>query len=591
MDLRLSPYKSLSYAFQFPGAQITFRQWNAFSRIDRVQSRGIRSLPGLSYRYLKLPPLQDGLFIDGDDLSPIVTDLSNLNFTQFFPSYLAFTLRPDSKTLILEPRGGLDILIALAGYAQQVTAIEVNPLIVEAAAPIYEAPRVQTILTSDRAYLSQSKGQYDVIMLSLASSYHPVHSGAYSLVEDYRYTLEALLEMMKHLAPGGLLVVSRWIQTPPSESLRVFTLATTALRQLGADPAQQIIIMRGFNTATLFIKNGAYTGSEIGITQEFAEKRAFDLDYFPGIKPEDTNRFNILPNPMDYMVYQKFLQSDPPDRFYSSYLFDVRPPTDDRPFFSHSFKWEQTSQVIAEMGKTWQPFGGAGYFVVIVLLALACAAAILLILLPLAFSRAKDAGSISLYTIPPRIRISALLYFSSIGFAYLFVEIPLIQRFILYLGSPAYAMTTVLFTLLLFSSWGSQLSRRFSARKALILLGIILILYPQFLSKLFEQTLELASGLKLIISILLLAPVGFLMGIPFPSGIINIIKGYKLVVLIPWLWAVNGAASVIASILAALLALNWGFSMVLYLGAAGYIFAWLTGRASVFEPLVPHPVQ
>ena len=588
MDVRISPYKSLSYALQYPDARISHRRWNAFSRVDLVRSSGIRSLAGKRYRYLQPPPPQDGLLVDGDDLSPVVINPDNLEFAEYLPAYLAFRLRPGAEALILEPRGGVDILTALAGGAREITAVEVNPLIVEAAGHIYEAPRVQTVIESDRSYLRSTDKRFDVIILSLISSYHPVRSGAYSLAEDYRYTREAFRDMLERLKPGGLLVLMRWLQTPPSESLRVFALAAAVLEDRDADPQRQIVALRGYNTATLLIQNGYFTESELDSIREFAASRAFDLDYFPGIAPQDVNRYNVLPEALDYQAYKSLLESPSPRAFFHNYPFDISPPTDDHPFFSHSFKWEQAGQVIAEMGKTWQPFGGAGYFVVIALLFLALIASSLLIILPLAFHRRYMPPAVESFGFSS-VRLRSLTYFGLIGIAFLFVEIPLIQKFILFLGNPAYAMTTVLFTLLLFSGLGSQFSSRIPIRVGMGALVFSILILPFLLPFLFKGTLGFSIGAKLLISCLVLAPVGFLMGTPFPTGLRLILGGGHSEAWIAWGWGVNGAASVMASILAALLALSWGFSWVLYLGAACYAGAWLTGSAMESQHVVPLP--
>ena len=587
LELRLSPYKSLSYALQYPGAQQIYQRWNAISRVDVVRSPGVHSFPGLSYRYLRPLPAQDALFVDGDELSPILRPGSSLEFAAYRSDAVAFQLRPEASVLALEPRGGLDIAAALALGAHNVTAVEVNPLIVEAASHIYHQPGVQVHIESDRSYLRRSAGQFDIVILSLASSYHPVRSGAYSLAEDYRYTVEAFQDAYRHLAPDGLLVVNRWLQMPPSESVRAFALAVTALERSGADPSQQIVALRGYNTATLLVKRGSFTAQELELIRGFAAERAFDLIYAPGIHPEDTNRFNILAESVYYQAFSSLLETQPRQAFYSSYPYDIAPPTDDHPFFGHYFKWSQAPQVLAELGKTWQPFGGAGYFVLLALLALAVLLAAILILLPLAIARFIPGREKSDLDLTPGAAVAPLVYFAAIGLAFLLAEIPLIQRFILYLGQPSYAMTTVLFSLLLFSGLGSHFSPRIPARLALGLLVILLILISPLLATAFEATLGLPLSYRLVIGTVLLAPLGFLMGIPFPAGLRWLSSGFTAatssktsIPIIPWVWGVNGAASVIAAVAAALLALTWGYSWVLRLSAVCYAIAWITVMAT-----------
>jgi hypothetical protein len=586
LDLRLSPYKGLSYALQQPGAQVTFRRWNAFSRIDVVRSASIHSIPGLSYRYLQPLPLTDGLLVDGDDLSPILPEGTGTGFMDYLPSAVVYQLRPAASALVLEPRGGLDISVALGLGARQVTAVEANPLIVKSVGAPYQNPLVQIILESDRSYLRRTDSRFDVIVFSLTSSYHPVHSGAYSLAEDYRNTVESYQDALNCLAPGGLLVVTRWLQSPPSEDLRSFALAVTALERNGADPRSQIVALRGYNSLTMLVRNGDFLPDELSSIRVFAHERAFDLIYAPDILPGETNRYNILPDSIYYQAYSGLLAASPRQDFYADYPYDITPSTDDHPFFGHFFKWSQAGQILAELGHTWQPFGGAGYFVVLALLLLAIFLAGILILLPLAFRRSAEVNHVN----HPAI-LSPLLYFILIGLAYLLVEIPLIQRFILYLGQPTYAMAAVLFTLLLFSALGSSLSNRLPHRLALVALIILLLGIPLLLPSLFDLTLGLVFPLRLILTILVLSPIGFLMGLPFPAGIRWMTEshdhpnsetpreGIAGGVQIPWIWAANGASSVIASILAALLALSFGFGWVLRLGALCYAGAWLAVMA------------
>jgi len=583
LQLRISPYKSLSYALQNPGSRVIQSYWNASSRVDVVRSSSLHSLPGLSYRYLEPLPSMDGLLVDGDDLSPIPQLETDAAFASYLPNAVAFDLRgfnaaqpkPQASVLIFEPRGGLDILTALAMGSGQAVATEINPLIVNAA-PIYDDPRVQVYEESERSFLRRVRSKYDVIVLSLASSYHPVRSGAYTLAEDHRYTIESFDEALAHLNPDGLLVATRWLQDPPSEDLRLFALAVTVLEKNNADPRAQIVAFRGFNTATILVKNGVFTSEELSSIRAFLAERAFDLTYAPDVQLEETNQYNILPESKYYLTYVSLLDANPRATFYDNYEYDVRPPTDDHPFFGHYFKWTQAPQVIAEFGRAWQPFGGAGYFVIVALLVLAIILAAALILLPVAVLKRPSRAIASPF------QMRNLFYFGLLGFAFLFVEIPLLQRFILYLGQPTYAFTTVLFSLLFFSGLGSRLSNRIPLRLSLPTLVILILVAPLLFPRLFAWTLGLPLTMRLGLTVLVLSPLGLLMGVPFPAGI-RLMKreqaqspGKEATGSVPWVWAVNGAASVVASILSALLALTFGFSSVLRLGAFCYAGAWIT---------------
>jgi spermidine synthase len=591
LEIRLSPYKSLSYALLYPDAHLLSRRWNGFSRVDVVRSGSIRSLPGRGFRCPGQPPPQLGLTVDGDDLSPIshvVPGFTALErqgdsaLTDCLLTALPYRLRPRARALVLEPRGGFDVLVALAEGAQAVTAVEANPLIVEAvraqgewAGALYDDPRVTVALEEGRAYARRAREPYNVVVLSLTTPQRTVTSGAYSLAEDYRYTAQAFADYMARLDEGGLLVVTRWLQVPPSEAIRAFALAVEAVEQAGGDPKTSIVALRSYQQMLILVRRGAFSEKELETVRAFAAPRAFDLVYLPGIRPDEVNRYNVLPEPDYYRACVALLEAGDRDAWYSAYSFDVQPPDDDRPFFGHFFKWRQAPEVLAMAGHTWQPFGGAGYFVLLGLLALAVLAAGALILLPLAVrgpfgvaqgKRGEGGQGRGLGV--------TLGYFALLGLGYLCVEIPLLQRFILFLGHPAYAMATVLFALLLFSGLGSLLSRRVPLWLVLILLPVLVGGYALGLPLLFEATLAAPLGGRMIVAVVALAPPGLLMGMPFPKGLALLERSASA--LVAWAWGVNGAVSVVASILAALLALSCGFSAVLAVGAVCYVGAGAT---------------
>jgi len=394
LDARLSPYKGLSQALRYPGSRVIFSEWNGFSRVDLVDSPGVRHLPGLSYTFDGVPPPQLGMTVDGDDLTPVplVTDREpDLSFSDYLPAAIGFRLRPQARALILEPKGGLEVWSALAGGSAAVTVVESNPLLVEAArlgtAPpavdVYDDLRVTVVMEPVRSYLRRSDEKFDLLHLPLTQPYRPVTSGAYSLAEDYLHTVEAFGEYLAHLADDGILLVTRWLQTPPSESVRTLTLIAEALRRTGSDPLSSVVGFRGVQTGTFLVKPIGFSAKEMERVRQFCAERRFDLVAGPGIGPADLNRYNVLPEPTYAQLFGDLLSSDDPDLFYRGYQFAVSPTTDDRPFFFHFFRWQQTPAVLQSLGKSWQPFGGSGVFVLAALLALALVASLVLIAGPL----------------------------------------------------------------------------------------------------------------------------------------------------------------------------------------------------------------
>ena len=394
LEIRLSPYKGLSYALLYPDSRLLFRAWNGISRVDVVESSLIRSLPGQGIACRGQPPPQRALFVDGDDLSPIthVTDPAELApLTDCLLTALPYRLRPEARALVLDPRGGWDLWVALAEGARSVTAVEPNPLVVAAvraqgawAGNLYDRPGVALFVEDGRAFLARAGPEYDVILMALPAPYHPVTSGAYSLAENYRYTVESFVAAMRRLTDGGLFVVVRWAQSPPSEEVRAFALAVEAVERTGGDPAWSLVALRSYNQVLILARRGPFTAPELAAIRQFAAARSLDLVYAPDIRPEEANRYNVMPTPEHYLAFVGLMEAEDRARWLAAYPFDVAPPTDDRPFFGHFFRWRQVPEVLAMAGHVWQPFGGAGYLVPLALLGIAVVAAGALILLPLA---------------------------------------------------------------------------------------------------------------------------------------------------------------------------------------------------------------
>jgi hypothetical protein len=585
LNQQLSPYKTLSILSQALGSQHLLTRWDAATRIDVIESSTIHTMPGLSLVSPLSPPPQAGLLIDGDNLMPI-TGLSPSAeeaavLLDHLPLGLAYRLRPQAGTLVIEAGTGPDVLLALAGGAAQVTAVEENPLILQTmrqdmaafTGHLYQHPRLTLINQSGRVTVRQPEiDPFTIVIISLTDTHRPVTSGAYSLTENYLYTIEAMEDFMQLLNDNGLLLVTRWLQTPPSESGRLFGTMAAALEANGRDPAAHLLAFRTLRTMTVLASAQPLSQADIEISRAFLSQRGFDAVYFPGIQPQDANQFNLLPEPAYYNLMQAILQN--PAATYDDYRFDIRPPTDNRPFFFHYFKWRQTPEILATFGQTWQPFGGSGFFVLVALLLLVAVAAAIFIIGPLRWLRQDGRSSPASPISHWRLRI--FTYFAALGLAFLFVEIPLAQRFILVLGHPVTALAVVIFTILLFSGLGSLTVPRWSLAWGLGILILLIALYPLALPPLTNLALRWPEAGRIGLTILTLAPLGFFMGLPFAGGL-RLITAYDAA-LVPWAWAINGSFSVISAVLAVMIALSWGFAAVLWLGAIAYTIALLAFR-------------
>ncbi|MGD8684818.1 MAG: hypothetical protein PVG27_12795 [Chloroflexota bacterium] len=572
-EVQTSPYKTLSQVRLDPDAVVVRTEENASSRLDVVESPTIHSAQGLSLGYFGDLPPQAGLVVDAGALLPVseraATDPALL---EHLPSTVAHRVRPDADVLVLGSGGGTEVLTALATTSGQVTVVEPNELVANALqtdlgtwAGLAADPRVTFVGEEIRTAAERSDQAYGVVVLSLTEGYHPVSSGAFTLTEDYTLTTEAFRAYLELLEPDGLLVVHRWLQEPPSETVR--TLATILAALDVSEPAEHIVGFRSFQHGTFVVKPAGFTEDEVAVLLAGVEDLLYDLTLAPGMPTEMVNRYARLPEPVYAETYRQLIEAPDRDAFFASQPFDVTPPTDAHPFFFHFFRAEQTPDVLENLGRRWQPFGGSGYFVLVALLAFAVAAALLFVLLPVVLRRRfRDAlGAIG------RGQAARVLgYFTLLGLAFLLVEVSLIQQFILLLGRPTLAVATVIGALLLSSGIGSSLSARVDWRLAMLMLVVALVAYPLLVSALTPVLLPLPLIARVLSVALLIAPVGFLMGMPFPRGVAALSGTAEVV---PWAWAANGSASVVSAVLAAMLALSFGFGAVLFIGAALYLGA------------------
>jgi hypothetical protein len=560
--------KTLNIALSYPDSQILTTQWSAHSRVDVIESPLVLYAPGL---YRGEIPDQLGITVDGDQLTAVTRwdgTYSSLDFIEYLPTSLPFHLNQGS-TLVLGAGGGMDVLTALYFNATPVKAVESNQLVANVmrnkygdfSGGWYDQANVE--ISDSRSFVKISQDEYDTILLTLTDS-TPASTGIHALTENYVYTVEAFLDYYDHLSENGTLSITRYELPPPRESLRIVSLAAAAMEKKGIEhPENHIAIIRSWGTITIIIKKSEFTPHDITTMRAFAKERNFDLVYIPGIAPEETNVYNKFSEPYYYQNINKLFSDR--DRFYEDYLFEVSPVTDERPFFFQFFKLEKFGPTYESMGKKWQPFVKGGYMIPIIFLQ-ALVLSLIFILLPL--------RRIGKY--PQKKGI--LVYFFCLGIGFMFIEITLIQKFILFLGHPVYAVSAILFSLLLFAGLGSFSSERLKSPVQVIpALSLLIILYLLILPQIFNLFLGHEIIIRYLISLVTIAPLGFLMGIPFPLGV-RITKKINPK-LIAWAWAVNGCASVLGSILAIMIALSWGFSIVLVLASAAY----LTGLVFIYS--------
>jgi hypothetical protein len=575
-------------ALRYPSAKLLSSKWNPFSRVDVVKSSAARFAPGLSLNYQDSLPPQLGITVDGNNLNAITQyngKKEKPSFLSQLPSALPYYLKEMEDVLILEPRGGLDVLMGLYFGAVNIEGIELNPLVVDAVRDdfkkfsgyIYEQEGVHITVGEIRSYLRKTKKRYDLLQLSISNALGASSTGAYGLVEDYLFTEEAFNQYLDHLKEGGLFTITCYLLPPPRQELRVVSLLISALEKRKLkEPKLRLAVIRTLTTMTIVCKQGYFDHQEIEQLKKFCHERNFDLVYYPGISPEEVNLYNQLKEPLYYQFITQLIEKESREKLYRDYLFDLSSVTDDRPFFYHFFKWNKLKEVYRSVEGKWQFFIEGAYLVPVIFVQ-ALFLSVLFILLPTLLS---SKGS-EIKTVSRKKAIRIVSYFFWIGMGFMFVEISLIQKFILFLDHPYYAISLVISALLMATGVGSYLSKRLSITKRgktvkalLFVLCLSIIAYSFILPNLFHLLLPYSLLSRQCFTLLILFPLGILMGIPFPLGIRWLSSLSPP--LIPWAWCVNGCSSVLCSIMAVMIALGGGFTLVLSLAACCYALATIS---------------
>ncbi|MDX1540963.1 MAG: hypothetical protein R3349_06120, partial [Geminicoccaceae bacterium] len=571
-----------------------------------------RHAPGLSLANTVEPPPQLGVFTDGDSLSVITAfdgDTGPLRYLDYTTSALPYHLLDRPEVLILGAGGGAGVLQALAGGALEVDAVELNPEVLdlvetrfaEFAGNLYGRDDVEVHLGEARSFVARTGETFDLIQLPLLDSFGAASAGVHSLHESYIYTVGAFQDYLDALEPGGIVAITRWLKLPPRDALKLLATATRALEQRGvADPSEHLVLIRSWKTSTLLVRNEPFTADQIAALQTFAAERSFDLVWYSGIEAEEVNQYNVLEQPYFYEGAAALLGPERED-FIERYKFAIAPASDDRPYFFDFFKWAYLPELLALRTQGAASMLDWGYLILFATLVQAAVLSVLLILLPLWVRRTRFGGG------APRARIG--FYFLALGLAFLFIEIAFIQRFILFLGHPLYAVAVVLASFLVFAGLGSACAPAFARwvteppasgrggvprfdpiELAAGLIAVLALVYLFVLPPVFDWLMPLSDMVKIGLSLVLIAPLAFFMGMPFPLGLSRV--AHISEDLVPWAWGINGCASVLSAILAAILAIHIGFTAVVGMATVLYLAAAAAlGRAHGLQDVGrPDPV-
>ena len=558
-------------------SSIEFDEWDP---TGRIQVHSYRNVPGMDsdrrypYLFYSHDSSAGSYLVERNSGDPGVEKL--FVKTLYRQAYYG-DRKPD--VLIIGLGGGPDILTALHHEARSVVGVEINGAAVrmglgpmnDILGGAYRDPRVEVFTLDGRSYTASTDRMFDVIQMSGTDTKHLMAAGSLAINECYLYTIEAFRQYFAHLKPQGVISIIRF---GPTDTLRLANIAATTLLELGVkSPERNMIILHAGNLSGILIKREPFEAWEIDRIRQIYPEKAPPI-VGPQIVFLDAFGLSLAPAPvLDYVP--GILARPPFDDFFSAMREgvldrwldeaeeDYSATTDAKPFYFDRVKYFSGGFSLAPHMR----------FIGNTLLILA-ALALVLIVLPIGVFRIRALAT-------PGIGRD-LVYFSSIGLAYMFVEIGFIHHFSIFLGHQTYSFTVVIFSLLMASGLGSLASARIvknrTARARVTITGIfLLVLVYQFvLPSVVETMIGLGFLLRVLASVAFLAPAGFLMGIPFPTGLHSIRLRAPRV--IPWAIGVNGAFSVIAATATVPLTLVAGFPVLMILGAALYLIAALVSR-------------
>ena len=590
-ELKLSEFKGLEQVLLINGTKHLQRYSNSISQVDVVESTEIplRNAPGMSLMSPAGTPDQLAVFRDGDEMTTIDhhSGADSRAYYDYLSSALPFHMQAaPEKVLVLGSSTGSELLQATLHNAGHIDAVETDTLLTRLITDDYAdyfgwhsiSDRIRFHSISPRGYAASTDEKYNIIITGLPGGSSGGAAGVHALATSYNLTTEALEKYFSLLAPDGLLSLTLWTGTPPRENLRLFATVVEALRNSGLqNPQNNIAWIRSWNTATLVIKNGELTGADTQRVRDFSTARAFDIAWLPDIKENEVNRYQLLQQPI-YFIAAKSLLSASPQEFIDSYKYNIQAVSDNNPYFSNTFKWSSLPELLGISGRGGIAMIGVGYPTLLFTLVQAMIAAIVLILLPLAFIRRNQSSRLSR-------RKNIVIYFVSLGLAFLFIELAFIQKFTLILSQPLYAVAVTLCAFLIFSGLGSLYVQHKLATsrltivpqlltRAIALIGIITVIYLIALPHVTDFIMAMSEPMRIVAAVLLAAPLAFVMGMPFPLGLAG--TRHNDPQLMPWAWGINGCASVLSAILAILLAIEIGFSGVMLSAILLYALAWMS---------------
>lgn len=557
--------------------EVMYKKWNAFSRVVLLSQQGWYRAMSAKRRIFwqgKLPKQREAL-IDINAYAPLIAfdgDLHKVRYLKDLVSNVAYhILPPGRKVAILGPGGGKDVVGALLFKPKKVVGVEINPILVNDivkghsrafTGDLYRHPKVKVYLGDGRAVLQRmEKQRFDLLIANSVATWAAHSSGAMNLAEQSLYTEESCALYFDRLTQKGIISISLWDLHQHALPLRWIATCEQAARERGISSLRNHVAVIGNLWdkhswfSTVLISNAPFTRKQDAALQAFATKLGYDLLYSPYFDINDKRFTRYFADPAG---------------FVKKFPFQIHPASDDQPFFLYTARWSDA--LFFWKKQVWEE--NAALVNLLLSLILVCVLLVLVIGGPLVWHWIFSPGQQAM-------RGPDMLYFLAIGLGFMLVEIPLIQRFTLYLGHPTYALTVVLAGILLASGVGSLIVGRWSVTEAeqrwswvLTAICVVLGVLPLLLGPVLEATLGWSTYARIGLTLVLLVPLGMVMGMPLSLGMVYL--GAHRPSAIPWAWGINGASSVVASVAALGLAVLAGFQLVFLLAILWYALAWLS---------------
>jgi hypothetical protein len=548
----------------------TEERWNSFSRIAmtmRPQSLAFMWSPS---PIAPRPMMDQGwLNIDGEAGTPIYGfhgDPREIDFLRYDATALGYYIRHEGRSAVIGVGGGRDLLTAFAFGFHDITGVEYNPIFVKLFATDYRdfsgaktIPGLRIFTDDARSWFARSDENFDIIQMSLIDTWAATGAGAFTLSENGLYTVNGWKRFLARLTPTGIFTVSRWYSPERAdETARILSLAMATLIEMGeTHPADHIYLIGNGNLSTLIVGRAPLTPSDIQTLHQTASNLRFRVLIEPGQKAADPTFERIL----------RATSTDELVRFGATTELNLAPTWDSNPFFFNQLRLgDPASMVRAYKSTVGVIHGNLAASITLLTLVILSGIVVLGVIIGPARSSAGHASRQAL--------IWSSAYFLTIGLAFMFVEVSLIQRMSLFLGHPTFGLAIVLFSVILATGIGSLISERVMplAPWALVAWPLVLAGYiatlPLWLGGFLDAAETGSLLLRAAACLVTVVPAGILMGFMFPAGMRLCARIDTRIT--PWLWAVNGAAGVLASGAAVLVGIETSLNAALWVGAVGY---------------------